>query len=235
MLPCILCKIQKMANQHWFRSGKRADFALNIAISGQLLEKSETMPFLVMRDIDVNRGAYTCTSSGHVRFTPFTTPGETEESAPSQVASVPTRLCDFRLSPSGSSFSYGGEEVDLSVWDVEAAFSARSTPSDSAAAGQKRKNKATDLLPGETWRAKNVPNDHLNLRQPIHITSLVYLREGANGQHNLATGTYSGSVRSYDTRAGKRPVTDWKSMTQKGGVKLMEKGFREQSVTYLRS
>ncbi|KZS99282.1 hypothetical protein SISNIDRAFT_546080 [Sistotremastrum niveocremeum HHB9708] len=177
------------------------------------------------------KGAYTCTSSGHVRFVPLAKNiGETEETIPSQVTSIPTRLCDFRLSPSGNSFAYGGEEVDLSVWDVDTAFTARGSPAETTVAGQKRKSKSSDLLPGELWRAKNVPNDFLNLRQPVHITSLLYLRETTSGSNHLATGTYSGSVRSYDTRAGKRPVTDWKSLAQKGGIKLMEKGHREHEL-----
>lgn len=64
---------------------------------------------------------------------------------------LPMRLCDWRLSPNADGFAYGGEEVDLSVWDAERAFAT------SVQGAQEKKRKRGDtLLPGELWRAKNV-------------------------------------------------------------------------------
>lgn len=72
------------------------------------------------------------------------------------------RLCDFHLSPDESSFAYGGDEVDLSVWDSERAFSINSSTSVSITEGnsqpekKRKKPSSNDLFPGEIWRAKNV-------------------------------------------------------------------------------
>ena len=56
------------------------------------------------------------------------------------------------MSPDRDTFAYGGDEVDLSVWDTEKAFSAR--PQDESTVPKKRKR--NELLPGEIWRARNV-------------------------------------------------------------------------------
>lgn len=75
-------------------------------------------------------------------------------------ASLPMRLCDFQLSPDHKSFAYGGDEVDLSVWDVERAFSAEPIALTSYGTEnpptKRKKPSSSDLLPGELWRAKNV-------------------------------------------------------------------------------
>jgi ribosome biogenesis protein NSA1 len=70
------------------------------------------------------------------------------------LASLPTRLHDWRLSSNEETFAYGGEEVDLSVWNTEMAFLPRSETEGIVS----RKRKRNDMLmPGEVWRAKNVP------------------------------------------------------------------------------
>lgn len=69
-------------------------------------------------------------------------------------ASLPMRLNDMRLSPSFSSLTYGGNEVDLSVWDVERTFSEK--PPTPGKVGSKRKKGKGDLMYAEIWRAKQV-------------------------------------------------------------------------------
>lgn len=93
-----------------------------------------------------NRGIYSCTSNGALRLTKG---DELQHS----LAVLPTRLCCWRLSSDDKSFAYGGEEVEVSLWDTERSFSQpiTSTPGPS----QKRKRQG-DLLPAEIWRAKNV-------------------------------------------------------------------------------
>lgn len=109
----------------------------------------------------INRGVYTCTTSGHLRLTknPFEASNGSDDTNFSK-ASLPMRLCDFHLSPDTKSFAYGGDEVDLSLWDAELAFTgSASTNPDEKAASESRKRKkpsSSDLLPGEVWRAKNV-------------------------------------------------------------------------------
>ena len=61
------------------------------------------------------------------------------------------RLKDWQLSPTFDTFAYGGEEVDLSLWSVELAFS-RQKASDT----RHTKQKGSKLFPAEVWRAKNV-------------------------------------------------------------------------------
>lgn len=168
---------------------------------------------------------------------------------------LPMRLRDWKLDPSCKTFAYGGDEVDLSVWDVERALNLEGNdiPAvDNAPTlpSSKKRRKAQDLFPAEVWRAKNVrhfqtsmcnhhtnivqlPNDSLNLRQPIQVTSLTYLASGeksnaGNAGVHLATGTASGAVRRYDTRAARRPVANWADVAKNGAIGFVEAGTNEQ-------
>jgi hypothetical protein len=68
------------------------------------------------------------------------------------------RLCEWRLAPDNATFSYGGDEVELSVWDLETAFAPKQQPPQPQpeSPGSKKRKRASELLPGELWRAKNV-------------------------------------------------------------------------------
>lgn len=67
------------------------------------------------------------------------------------------RLCEWRLSSDSTSFAYGGDEVELSLWDTEKAFSRPQEAAPQNASTETKKRKRSDqLLPGELWRAKNV-------------------------------------------------------------------------------
>ncbi|OBZ75240.1 WD repeat-containing protein 74 [Grifola frondosa] len=172
-------------------------------------------------------GIYTCTSNGALRLTKL---GADESASTSEAASLPMRLCDWRLSSDGNTFAYGGDEVELSVWDAEQAFTGTETSVPTIAESKKRK-RVDQLIPGEIWRAKNVSNDNLNLRQPVHITALTYLETPTSTSHNhLVTGTQLGNVRRYDTRAARRPVSDWKGVGKIGGVSAIEKGLSEHEI-----
>lgn len=98
------------------------------------------------------RGAYSCTSNGALRLTK-----PDENTTPSHTLGVlPMRLAEWRLAPNEETFAYAGDEVELSVWNTECAFSAeKPSPSESDAQSKKRK-RSEQLLPGEIWRAKNV-------------------------------------------------------------------------------
>ena len=69
----------------------------------------------------------------------------------------------------------------------------------------------------------------MGLRQPVRITSLTYLSPSTAG-HHLLTGTQFGDLRRYDTRAARRPVSNWKGVGKVGGIRLVEKGLSEKSV-----
>ncbi|KAI0046124.1 hypothetical protein FA95DRAFT_1494459 [Auriscalpium vulgare] len=169
------------------------------------------------------RGVYSCTSNGALRFT---SSGDASTSS-SQTAVLPMRLAEWRLSPDEKSFAYGGDEVEVSVWDVDAAFSSPSTPSaptaDEAAAKKRKRSQA--LLPGETWRAKNISNDALSLRHPVRNTCLTYL----DASRSIVAGTQLGAVRRYDTRAARKPVANWllTETARVGGIRVAEKGLNE--------
>jgi ribosome biogenesis protein NSA1 len=195
-----------------------------------------------------HRGIYSCTSGGALKITTVVNQGE---ASPTQLASLPSRLRDWHLSSDEETFCYGGDEVDLSVWNTTRAFAP--PPEDRSATSSKKRKRGGDLFPGEIWRAKNVnappplfpnfwqltesfghgqvPNDYLGLRQPVRITSLTYLSPSTStSHHHILTGTQLGDVRRYDTRAARRPTADWKGIGKIGGVKVVEKGLEEQSV-----
>ncbi|KAK7014906.1 WD repeat-containing protein 74 [Favolaschia claudopus] len=159
-----------------------------------------------------DRGIYSCTSNGALRLVP----SDAEDSQP-LLGSLPTRLNAWRLDSEQATFIYAGDEVEPSMWNTELAF--KQTESSTA----KRKRDA--LFPGEIWRAKNVQNDGLGLRQPVKITSLTFL----SSPTTLLAGTQFGDVRRYDTRAARRPVSNWKDVGKAGGIKV-EKGLANHEV-----
>lgn len=164
-------------------------------------------------------GVYSCTSNGALRLTPFG-----EHDAESQTAILPMRLCEWRPAPDGKAFSYGGDEVELSIWDLEAAFAPKQPAPQPE--GTKKRKRGNDLLPGELWRAKNVANDSLSLRQPVHNTCLSYL----STPQQLVAGTQRGDVRRYDTRAARKPVAEWKQICKGNGIGAIAKGHNEHEV-----
>ena len=93
---------------------------------------------------------FTCTSNGSLRRAPLSGSGKAE------YATLPSRLTDWKLNESGSHFVYGGDEVDISVWDTSLAFQTPETSEAQSASSKKRKR--NELFPGEVWRAKNVGN-----------------------------------------------------------------------------
>lgn len=92
---------------------------------------------------------------------------------------------------------------------------ATSGPPALAAGGRENDLKLWDLNTTQcTWKAKNVPNDFLDLRQPVWISSLRSLEleggsssdSGGTTAHQIIAGTAYRQVRLYDTRAQKRPT-----------------------------
>ena len=101
------------------------------------------------------RRVFSCTSNGALRST---TLGEDNSAPLGQTSVLPMRLCDWRLSHDAQTFAYGGDEVELSVWDTESAFAPREKPLDDN--DTKKRKRGDQLLPGEVWRAKNVCPSH---------------------------------------------------------------------------
>ncbi|CAL1704873.1 unnamed protein product [Somion occarium] len=166
-------------------------------------------------------GIYTCTSNGALRLT------KAGDDVTTETGVLPMRLAEWRLSPDQNTFAYTGDEVELSVWDTENAFTAQPQESSSNESPKKRK-RSEQLLPGESWRARNLPNDSLNLRQPVRNNCLAYLQPSSQPQ--LLVGTQFGDVRRYDTRTARRPVANWKGIAKVGGIGVVEKGLTENEV-----
>ncbi|TFL06946.1 WD40-repeat-containing domain protein [Pterulicium gracile] len=165
-----------------------------------------------------------CTSTGALRSYSL------DSTSTTNTATLPTRLTEWKASPDRTHFAYGGDEVELSVWDTQKAFEATTSPQDlsgSKAASKKRKRNDA-LFEGEVWRAKNVANDNLGLRQPVRISTVSFVTPSAASNNLLITGTEFGNVRRYDTRAsGRRPTSDWSGFTQGHGISKIECGHRE--------
>ncbi|EJD06028.1 uncharacterized protein FOMMEDRAFT_79434 [Fomitiporia mediterranea MF3/22] len=186
------------------------------------------------------KGLFWCTSNGALGFSASESGKEGVPTfSPSfQKASLPVRLCDWKLSGDASSFAYGGDEVDLSVWDTTRAFETNLSPSEDSQSDRnfsysKKRKRGDSLFPAEIWRAKNLPNDSLSLRQPIHITSLSYLSSNiasASTNVHLVTGTHTGDVRRYDTRAARRPVANWAGIGKVGGISVVQAGTSEHEL-----
>ncbi|KAF8522312.1 hypothetical protein BU17DRAFT_87400 [Hysterangium stoloniferum] len=180
-----------------------------------------------------NSGTISCTNDGHLSLVQHNDVTEDTGVAALKVTSIPNRLCEWQLAADFNSFAYGGEEVEVSVWDTSRAFEPTRSLVPGALTGSKRRKGQNELFDGEIWRAKNVSNDFLNLRQPVHNTTLTYLQsnygEKGSSQHILA-GTRLGSLRRYDTRTARKPVSDWREITRVGGVKKVRQGNSEHEV-----
>ncbi|KAJ3761072.1 WD40-repeat-containing domain protein [Lentinula raphanica] len=170
------------------------------------------------------KNVFSCTSNGALRS--ISIEQNPSDNPTSFTGLLPTRLCDWRLFEDQNTFAYGGDEVELSVWNTERAF--QNQVEDLTSSSKNRKRNDT-LFPGEIWRAKNVSNDNLGLRQPVRITSLCYLSSSSQSSNHLVTGTQLGSVRRYDTRTARKPVSDWRT-AKVGGVEALEQGFNQHEI-----
>ncbi|KAI0316686.1 hypothetical protein OF83DRAFT_1059975 [Amylostereum chailletii] len=166
-------------------------------------------------------GVFTCTSNGALRSTALDKP---DGSFSSHASVLPMHICEWKLSPDESSFSYAGEEVEVSVWDTQSAFAPRAQIAPSE---YKKRKRGNDLLPGEVWRAKNIANDSLSLRQPVHNTCLAYASASPN---HIVAGTQAGDLRKYDIRTARRPVANWQHLAKVGGIKAVERGFHDHEI-----
>lgn len=142
----------------------------------------------------------------------------------------PLQHASFYPTSNPTHFCYGGEDVPLSLWhlpsalseptqDVVGDMSVESVKTSPTAAAEdlsglnskqrkrkrqlEAKTKARELLHGEVWRAKNLPNDNLSLPRRANITSTCILTlassddgEAEEGSH-IAVGTKDGLVRLF--------------------------------------
>ena len=63
--------------------------------------------------------------------------------------------------------------------------------------------------------ARNLPNDHLDLKIPVWDTDMAWLSR--TNAYSLATVTAYGDIREYDTRGPRKPVANVKAFGTKDG------------------
>ncbi|TKY85771.1 hypothetical protein EX895_005311 [Sporisorium graminicola] len=190
-----------------------------------------------------SQGVYSLTSSGIFRFTPIAvtghgpeTVGEPEEAKVLDHLPSPLQHASFYPASNPTHFCYGGEDIPLSLWHIPTAVSEQPTESvadmsmeslktedlsglNSKQRKRKRqleaKSKARELVWGEVWRAKNLPNDNLSLPRRANITATCILQlnhstaedaeSGAvDGESFIAVGTKDGLLRIFQPGAGSR-------------------------------
>ncbi|SNX84375.1 uncharacterized protein MEPE_03084 [Melanopsichium pennsylvanicum] len=187
------------------------------------------------------QGVYSVTSSGVLRFTPISVTGTTQVTAevgePKVLDHLPAPLqhASFYPSTNPTHFCYGGEDIPLSLWHIPTALSQPSIEADMSVESirttedlsslnskqRKRKrqleakSKASELVWGEVWRAKNLPNDNLSLPRRANITSTCILnlsttQDGeagrVNDQTHIAVGTKDGLVRIFQPDSSRKHV-----------------------------
>lgn len=157
---------------------------------------------------DFYSGTVSALTSGLLTFHPSSGSRPSSRSVSSPLAC----LASTSLAP--NQFALGGKEVDVSIWDIERTF-ASSSDSPMVDDGKRKKNAHE---PGQIWQAKNMPNNYLKLRPPVHHLALSWL----NSPDALVSGTKMGTVRRFDTRQ-RKPVADWK-VAREGGVACLIPG-----------
>ncbi|KAJ3049911.1 WD repeat-containing protein 74 [Rhizophlyctis rosea] len=142
---------------------------------------------------DANGTLITCTDTGIVRY--INPQSATEKTLPDLHATLSQDLLyAMKVHPTKPHiFATGGEERDLCVWDV-------TNCKESEKEGELRK---VDCI----WKAKNVKNDFLDLRVPVWITHLEWLK-GGNDAARILVGTGHHQIRIYDTtpKTARRPI-----------------------------
>lgn len=103
----------------------------------------------------------------------------------------------------------GGKEFDLQVIQL---FSSKINSTIF-----KKKNYEKEFVPQIVFKAKNVKNDHLDLRVPIWITNILFSKSEKG--YKLITSTGYGQIRLYDTTEGRKPRKDYQ-VTEKTIVTL---------------
>ncbi|PWN31458.1 uncharacterized protein FA14DRAFT_109437, partial [Meira miltonrushii] len=181
-------------------------------------------------------GIFACTSAGDMRFFSIDQEEGSKDATLAlkgdcikREVPEPLQMVTFEPKSDPTHFAYGGEEIPLSVWDARQAISSNGETQDgennenassssrntngSANKQRKRKRimenraKARELLWGEIWRAKNLPNDSLSLPQRPDILSVAFM-----GSPNIiATGTRTGHIRIFNTSSQRKHTHEYRA------------------------
>lgn len=104
----------------------------------------------------------------------------------------------------------GVQAGDKSTFDVEGSVSAFDRFKQLiAVGGREHELSIWNLATSERqWRARNVPNDKLDMRRPVWVGAVRFITD-----HTLLIGTKHKQLRIYDTRAQRRPVSELDNAT----------------------
>ncbi|KAG0347068.1 WD repeat-containing protein 74 [Podila humilis] len=143
--------------------------------------------------------------------------------------SVGKDICRMRVHPTQHHVvATAGKEQELTLWDLSVLLKDTSSESSASTSSKKPKGKKNQekqapveepkngnsatykskeiLTSGQIFKAKNVKNDHLDLRVPVWNTDLQYLDSVAISK--IVVGTRHHQIRVYDTKGARRPAVD---------------------------
>ncbi|KAG2236567.1 hypothetical protein INT48_000867 [Thamnidium elegans] len=147
-----------------------------------------------------------CTSTGDLSYTPL----NSKKTETITINNLGPDLEIMRGHPTQTHiFAIGGKERDLCIYDIKALVKSKAEQDTLDAAGpnkntslhKKKSNKSVGLI----FQAKNVPNDFLDLQQPIWIHDLQFMNAEAT---KVAVGTHYHQFRLYETKASRRPTVN---------------------------
>ncbi|KAF9337069.1 WD repeat-containing protein 74 [Podila minutissima] len=155
----------------------------------------------------------TCTNTGTL------TVQSIQDRSKSSTLSVGKDICRMRVHPREHHVvATAGKEQELTIWDLGVLLKGPETPKKGKGKSKKEskapveeKNgapyKSKEILAnGQIFKAKNVKNDHLDLRVPVWNTDLQFLNQFDITR--IAVGTRHHQIRVYDTKGARRPAVD---------------------------
>lgn len=160
----------------------------------------------------LNRSIITCTNTGTL------TVQNIQDRSKTSTLSVGKDICRMRVHPREHHVvATAGKEQELTIWDLSVLLKGPEIPKKGK--GKKNENKASVeekngaphkakeiLANGQIFKAKNVKNDHLDLRVPVWNTDLQFLNQFDITR--IAVGTRHHQIRIYDTKGARRPAVD---------------------------
>jgi ribosome biogenesis protein NSA1 len=157
----------------------------------------------------LTRSIITCTNTGAL------TVQNIQDRSKTSTLSVGEDICRMRVHPREHHVvATAGKEQELTIWDLSVLLKGPETPKKGkgkkdakAPVEKKAPHKSKEILSsGQIFKAKNVKNDHLDLRVPVWNTDLQFLNQFDITR--IAVGTRHHQIRVYDTKGARRPAVD---------------------------
>ncbi|CAG8446330.1 5657_t:CDS:2 [Ambispora gerdemannii] len=148
----------------------------------------------------------TCTDFGVLRYYSLPSAEESSCKASSDTTiTLSSDLCRLRVHPKQNHIiAFGGKERDLTAWDINGYKAGKSPINEQSNNYDNKYQKKKEDAPGVLWRAKNLPNDFLDMRIPVWITDLQFMDN--DDVSRIVVGTYYHQIRLYDIKTARRPV-----------------------------